>query len=416
MSRGFLVGGLFMVGGTAVQAVVGLGANLLLARLLGPDAFGRFAVIMASTGLILSMLALRINVLILRAPGSDLGAERRDLYLSALAIETAVAMMLALASLLWSGGLDVWSAALVTSQCALHWIGVNRACFERNLPYKRLAVIETGATTFGQIAAVALALWGMGGVVLYLRELVVAAALAACLYAVGGLTFHRFRLPGWAEWAAILREARAGWLDGILEGGFQRLIVLLAAAYGNAQSVGCFFVAQSLAMRPNQFITPAVSRVAANWYRAKEDPIAQVRARKRLLYATAAGLIPLALGTALLADTIVPFVLGEKWRDAAPILQALCGVIAFQALFEVLRAYALTRSFGRHLIISRLVQFGALGVWLVIVGTAREITMSILGVAASIAFAAAFLSLLVLVRRVEGAALHRLGPVAAPHA
>jgi O-antigen/teichoic acid export membrane protein len=376
-------GSLLMLSGL-VQAVVGFLAGLYLASQLGPEAFGRFAIVFALSGVALSIATLRIDVLIIRAPESEFTRDRQETYFSALAIETMSVGLLAAMAVALTGGSQVWDFLLVISQCALHWIGVNKAFFERGMPYKQLTMIEAGATLLGHLAAVALVAAGVGAAALYLREV---------LFAVGGLTLVRVRLPAWQQWRQLLRDARAVWLDAALEGSFQRITTLVASGLGTDRQVGHYFMAQSLAMRPNQLLGPATSRLAANWLRHLGHDQAQRSVLNRLLWWVTAPLAATAVVTLLFADPLVGIVLGENWLEATPVLQALLGVILFQTLFEILRTYTLVTRRMHLIMASRLAQY--LGFAVTLGGTLLLPLppMAALGIAASASFFLAFATL-----------------------
>src|SRR6185369_2367153 len=143
---------------------------------------------------------------------------RRELYFFILLVETAVAAIASVIGLAAFGVLDKWTLILLFSQCLVHWAGVNKAFYEREMPYGRLGVIETVAATSSHAFAVALALLGAGESVLYCRELFSGLCILGALGAARAVTILPLRRPTVEELKGLLREARAVWLDGMLEG------------------------------------------------------------------------------------------------------------------------------------------------------------------------------------------------------
>lgn len=388
IERSVLVGGAFLVGGTAIQSIVGLCASILLARLIGPEAFGRFAVVFATVGLSLAILTLRLPILITRATTDELSGPRGNVYLTVLFAETAAVGALSLAWLTSAGMMDQWALIIVVSQCLSHWLGANKAFYERTMRYRRLAAVETGTVVASHVLAVAAALGGAGEAALYLRELAAALLLLVGLAGCGGLTFRPLRWPSYGEIVMLIRDARSVWLDGVLEGSFQRLTILTASWVGGERETGYFFMAQSLAMRPHQLIAPFATRVAANWIRTIPDSDARRRSRDWLLGWAAGSLLVMAALVVLLADPVVPAILGSQWQGAVPVLIAMSGVIVFLTSFEILRVYGFVVRHDRDVLTSRIAQYGGFAATVVVAAAVMPGVVA-LGLAVSIAFGAA---------------------------
>lgn len=355
-------GGLALAGGNAVQAGIAFAANLVLVRFVAPDGFGRFAVAVAGVNLALSLLSLRVNMLIIRCPQSRLDARRCAVYHSVSVAESVGVAGLMAVWLAATGSADGWTLALLGGLSLGHALGLNKAFFERSLDYRRIAACETGATLAGHAVSVAAVLAGLGPAALYLREAASALVQAVLLRRAGALSAHPLVWPTAAEWRAVLAEARGVWADGVLEGAFTRVVLLGTAAFGGERAAGLLAQAQRLAVIPHQLLGPIVTRVAAAWFgQAAEDPARRAEGRRRLLAAAALPLAIAAAATVLLADPVVPWLFGEAWHDAAPLLAALAGMVLFTSLFEISRAYALSARRTVPLLAARLSQYAGLG-------------------------------------------------------
>lgn len=357
LSRRAISGAAYLTAGTIVQAVIGLIASIVLARVIGPEAFGRFAMVFAVVGLTQSVLSLRLPVLITRASDAEISGAAGRIYCSALVMETGLGAAASLIFLVLVGIWDVWALALVVSQAVAHWTGGNRAFYERSMPYRRLAVMETATAIGGHLLAMSAAVAGAGEAALYLRELAMSFGLVAVLAASGGLTLLPWRGLSAREGFALIREARSIWLDGILEGSFQRLATLAVSMTATERETGYFFMAQSLAMRPHQFLAPIASRVAANWFRITADPVTRRKGRNLLLLWLAGPLVACAVFVVWFSDPVVPMILGEQWRGAVPVLVAMSGIIVCLTAFEVLRSYSLVVRRERCVVHGRIAQY-----------------------------------------------------------
>lgn len=357
MKGRFLAGGAALIAGTVIQAVAGLAASLYLARTLGPDAFGRFAVVLASAGMTLSLLSFHVGILITRTPETEFDRRRRETYFAAITIETVLGGLATVLFVAFVERLSPWDILLIGSQCLLHWTTTNRAYFERSMPYTRLAIIETSTITLSYILAVSLAAGGAGAAALYVREAFTAGLLTLVLWMAGGLTFHRLQIPDIGAWRQLFRESRQLWIEGLLEGSFHRLTIIAAQAIGGDRQSGYLFMAQSLAMRPHQFLSPATSRVASNWFRTVSDPATRREGLHRLLRGAGSLLVLVSAAIALFADPVVPMLLGDQWYGAVPALMALLGVVLFQTPFEILRSYSMVTGRTGLVLRARLSQY-----------------------------------------------------------
>ena len=381
----------FLTSSTAVQVLVAFAANLVLVRLLTPEEFGRFALVFAGAQLAFSILTMRINVLIIRTADAQFTEARRTLYASAITIESAFALLVALA---WSSlfdGAGPWDLLLVLSVGISHWLNQNKGFYERKMPYRRLALIEMLAAAAAHCLSVVLAVSGAGVLALYLREVFLVAANTVGLWLVGGITWLPLRLPSRAEVRRLVAEVRGVWLDSMLEASFYRLNILVTGALLGERGAGLLFQAQRLAVVPHQFLTPLVARIAPNWFGRLEENRRQVEGRRRLLLLLSPPLVAGALVTALFAEPMVGLVFGDQWRDAAPAFAALAGMVLFLSLFDAIRGYCLSAARTRVLFGARVAQYALYGAILAPMLLGGQPVLSQVGLALSGAFAGAFL-------------------------
>ncbi len=359
-NKSLRVGGAFLVSGNVLQALIAFGVNLVLVRYLLPEDFGRFALVFAAASLIYGLVSLRINVLIIRAPEERFAAEDRERYFAALLLETLVATAVVLGWLYLFTDPTGWELALVLAIGLRHWTDHNKAFFERSMPYKSLATVETGASTGSHLLSLVLVLSGVGAIVLFIREIFLSLVTLIGLYLIGGLTFMKLRFPTIAEMKRIVGEAKGIWLDGVLEGSFQQVTILLAGHIGGERIAGFFFQAQRLAAVPQQFLAPIVIRLAANWFGRTENPPDRQRGRDKLLLVLAGPLIIAGMMTFWLADPIVPWLFGANWAQTAVLFQAMAGAVIFISLFEVLKVFCWTTNQTKVLLGGRFAQYTGL--------------------------------------------------------
>ncbi len=347
--------------GNFFESLVAFGAQVVIARYLLPEDYGRFAIMLANTSLVFLFLSLRVSTLIIRRPESELTREVRERYFVAVTLESVAGAVITLAIISSFDRVGILELILVVAIAVGHWVETNRAFYERRMDYGKIVGIDVTAKLASHALAVVLVILGAGGLVLYLREFVISVLRLVGAGATGSLGVERLRWLAPREWRSLVAEARGIWADGILEGGFQRLVILLCGAFGGTQGAGLFFFAHRLALVPNQLLMPVTGRLGANWLSRQEDPDLRRRSFHRLVAAVFAGSAVAVAGAIIIAEPVIPWLFGETWREVVPIFIALGGMILFLTVFEAIKAYCYIEGASRVMLISRLSKFIALG-------------------------------------------------------
>lgn len=375
--------------GSLIEALAAFGSQLVIARKLGPEAFGRFATSSAIVGLLFAFGTLRLAQLIVRASPDHL-EEHQSVLLSALVWETLACSIIGGAWVAFDPHASALDLLLVFSAALQHWISGNRSVVERGMAFHRIGIAETSSTLIGHGAALFLVLTGGGIAALYAREAVSAAARLMGMFFANALTFMPMRKVTKRQWIALFNQSRGIWLDGLLEGAFQRMTVLIASGLVGLRGAGYFFFAQRLAGVPQQLMGPVVTRMSGPWFSSLKGSD-RLRLLRRMVLLSS---ILLTIGASIVfwvAPPVIPWVFGDQWRDAVPVLQALCGMIVFLSLTEILKTYLMVNHDARGLLWGRLAQF--LGFVLVIsifwLG-GGDVTPVVIGVGISCAFLASF--------------------------
>ncbi len=389
LSRRLLVGsGVVLTMGAVAQALAGFLAQLVLMRLLFPEDFGRFALILAGCGLVQTILSLRLNVLIIRLPDAEMTPERVSLYRAALVWESVASLVVTLVWMGLAGLMAPDALALVAALALTQWTSQVVIFYERRMAYGRITLVETGSQMLGHGVAVALILLGSGAVTLYVREAVVALCRLAAYARIGALSPPAWRLPRREDLRFLAGEVRIYWLEGVSEGGFARLVVLCSGAVAGSHGTGLLAQSQRLALIPHQLISPVMSRLSVNAF-SRADAGQKRRLLALLLSGALASLGVAALLAVAFADPVVPFLFGEHWRPAAAILAAMAGVVVFFPTFELLRGYCFALGLVKSIMWARIAQYAAFLLGAGLAWSGAE-PVSILALALSAAYGAAF--------------------------
>ena len=395
------IGSAFLVGGQIIQAVVGFGVNLVLVRYLAPEEFGRFAIILAGAALVYSILSLRTETMVIRISVDQLTDGAKDRYFGAALIETVLATSVICIWMMVTSSSGNWEIGLVLAIGLRHWMFQNKAFFERTMPYRKLALIETLVATASHFVALGLVLCGVGWSVLFIREIFLSIAGLLGIWAIGGLSLRKFKFPSLADWQLLFNEARGMWLDAALENGLARLTILFVGLLGGDRAAGFFFQALRLANLPNQVLSPIVSRVAGTWFGRTEDRTIRRKGRDKLLLVIAA---PLALGAGLtvaFADPVIPWMFGVEWSRTVELMIGLSGFIFFLSLFEVLKSYCWFARHMRWMLIGRIFQY--IGVAIPVYAAATNVMAGDMAMAIgqSVAIGLAFVVVFILLKKNE---------------
>lgn len=380
--------------GTLAQALAGFGTQIVLMRLLMPEDFGRFAIALAGCGLIQTLLSLRLNILIIRLAEDDL--HNAALYNAVLVWETAAASALAFLWLAVSGLLSGPILILLTSLTLGHWVNQAVTFYERGLNYARISLVETISQMVGHGSALALVLGGAGDVSLYLRELVITLCRLGAFAAIGALPIPVWRRPSWQAWHGVWCQTRAIWSEGILEGIFTRVVILVTGNLIGHHGAGLFAQSQRLAVLPHQFLSPVMARMSGTLFSRPDRIQDRNGLALRLALVTLMLMLPVVVATWFWAPSLVPWLFGENWNDAGFLLRAMIGVILFMSLFELMRSYCYGGKMIAPVVWARLMQ---ILVFLLPLVWWSQITVQDLAWLLSAAHAAAFAVIVVLAIR-----------------
>lgn len=319
-------GGAYTLSAQAAKFVLTMGATVILARLLTPAEFGLIAMVTAL--MTFAEIFKDLGLAMATVQRSEINhAQISTLFWVNQVVGLSLALVVAAASPLvaWfykDPRLQWVTLALATTFLFSGLTIQHQALLRRQMRFKALAAIDIGALFVGIVTAVLLAIGGFGYWALVIRQIVVAAVVAAGVWLTCG-------------WRPGRAARRTGARVMLAFGGHLTLFhvlnyfarnldkVLLGRTWGEG-SLGLYSKAYQLLLLPIQQINAPISSVAIPALsRIKDDPD-----RFRRYYCNAMNLIsyltaPLVVFMAALSDEIVPVVLGDQWLGASRIFQVL---------------------------------------------------------------------------------------------
>lgn len=297
---------------------------LVLARILSPADFGTVALAGTLVAVLDTIMEVPVAQALIRLDRVDKAHLDTGFTINVLRSGLLAAVLLAAA---WPFARLNGDPHLLTLVCVMALGPASRGFsspalvqFSRQLGFGRTFLIEISGKLVGFAAA--MTVLAQGGAYWAIVTNFVATSLAAVVmsYIVApyrpALSLSRLSdflsFIGWFSSAQVV--AAVNWQ-------FDRFLI---GAFADKASLGRYAVANDLAVLPTQsIIGPALQPVMAAFSRMTAEP-----ARLRAAFLKAARLtmliaMPACLGIALTADLVIEVLLGQQWREAAPLLRLL---------------------------------------------------------------------------------------------
>lgn len=297
------------------------GAAVVLARLIDPADFGRFAV-----ALIVAALALGLT-------GEGLGSplvQREDVRRAHLEVATLMSLLIGVAgtsitfgvgSLPFFGEETGELLRLIAPVFLLNAAAVvPTAMLQRRLDFRRLSLSEVVGLAVGTAATLALALAGLDAPALVLGVLVNRFVTLVILLVWAPPPLPRWRPEAGREIASFGTPAAASSLLGVSLKNVDYAII--AAKLGAAQ-VGFYYRGWQVGLEYQGKVSRIMQRVALPVYSRSQNLEHMGEVRRRIVRVHAAGLFPLLGGMVVVAPELVPWLFGARWEPAVVPAQLL---------------------------------------------------------------------------------------------
>jgi PST family polysaccharide transporter len=324
------------VGARVVQQALTYGAFLVLARLLTPTDFGLVGMVTVVMGFATIFTDLGFSTALVQAPNL-----RRAEVAGALALVGGAGALLSLSLFIGAPALSAfYSEPSVTELARLMCVVflfaslsiVPRALLQRQLAFRRLALVDTFSSMVAAASTILLAWHGLGP-----RALVAGTVLSSLLSCLLCLALaRRDLLPSLVrpEWPGrILHQGAHLTGFNIINYWARNADNLLVGRWIGADALGIYSRAYNLMLVPYSQVTSVLSGVVvAAMASLQGDP-----ARARVLFMRASGVLsfvsfPLSVGLFVSSGPFVQTLLGERWLAVVPVLRILALVGLFQTI------------------------------------------------------------------------------------
>lgn len=348
--------GTLRLGGQLAKLVILVGLSMAMARLLTPADFGLFALVGTLSAFVATFRDFGLGHATIYARA--LSDEQRHAVLRVqLSLSGRLVLLMALAGPVLAMIYDeprlvriTLVMALVNGIAALAVLP--ESLLSRRMRFGTLAGIEVGALLTSGVVGVGLAWAGAGYWALVAQAATDLLARTAALWlATPWRPDLRRLMQAPAAASSLVRYSREAVLSRAVNYAGQNLDLIVVGLVAGTAAAGLYSRAYQWATMPMLQVYGALLGVlVAGLSRARDDAVLfRVCARQLLLPIFALCLPAIAfIGTA--AEAFVLVLLGEQWRDAAPLLRLFCAATFAGSALQVMKPiYLATGRTGRQL-------------------------------------------------------------------
>lgn len=342
-ARSVVAGAALYVAMRWFDRAIGVISTIVLARLLTPEDFGIVALASIALGIAVVLLDVGIDVTVVQRRKID-PDELNTAWTLRLLQNVVISTVLALSS---SWIADYYHDArlapvLITLAFAYlinGFVGMGPVIFQKRQEYAREVTFFMAKRGIGFVVTVALAVWLRSYWALVIGSVVGSVIGVSLSYAM-----HReapsLTLVRWRQFFGA-----SSWLTLRAMGSYamSQLDKLIVGRRDGATVLGTYSIADQVAAMPaSELLAPTSRALFPAMSASQGDPV-----QLRRIFLLALGIqtslaLPASIGLALVAGELVSLLLGEKWAQAVPIMEALALAYGLNSL----------TSAGNHLLLS----------------------------------------------------------------
>lgn len=317
--------------GALGRAIAALVVQVALARILGPEDFGRAnaALLLLTLGWLLGEGGFGIALIQRKQLDDQVVGVALSYVLLLSAMVACVASLTADLVAVWLGDPSMkpllWLAAALVPLQALSSIPIS--LMRRELRFRRLQFLQLGAYILGYgLCGVAAALAGLGA-----WSLLVAYGIQSCFLLIScSLSTHHTMRLAWKRDSSLWSVGSGVSAANLINWAVENLDRLLVTRWWGTAALGAYTAAGSLARAPATFLVGSLSSVALAAGAQIQDDLQRLGRGYRIALAISCLVaVPLFALLGWHAQAVMSLVYGERWAAAAPLLTAMAAAMPF---------------------------------------------------------------------------------------
>jgi O-antigen/teichoic acid export membrane protein len=313
----------------------GIAISVVLARILGPKAYGLIGMVTVFTGFAAVFGDLALGAAIIQRKELEERHLNAAFWTNVIMGATLTLMMVALAPVV-SWFYTEPALLTLTMVIALKYIidslyVVQLALLKRGMRFRTLAGIQIGSNVISGLAGLGFALYGMGPWSLVAQTLGFSVVLLVVSWRLGGwrprLSFELRACKELFGFSAYVLGSNA------VNYWARTLDQLLTGRFIGAAALGIYSRAYTLMLMPLTQVSVVVGRVMFPVLSTIQDDKPRVK-RVYVKSICVIGLItfPMMIGAFVVSEHLILAVLGDKWAGAIPIFKIFCWVGLLQSI------------------------------------------------------------------------------------
>jgi len=374
-----LSGTRWLIVANVVRQTLNIGSMVVFARILSPDDFGAFAIVMMFAAFLLLFSDMGTGAVLIHIDDPS------DLLLSSLLYFNILIGMVLFFILYLSSGiiahffhlpiLDPLLQLLAVNFIILSFSIVQKSLFQKKLEFKILTILETSSLFISIVVGIIMALNGFGVYSLVAQILVSSLVLTIMLW-------------GYSTWKPQLlfsiKEIKKVFNYIVNLTGFSFVNYFASNAdnfligkFLGSSSLGVYSLAYKIMLFPLQQISQTLLRVLFPAFsQIKHDNEKFKKAYLKVIFFIALVSFPLMMGLVAVSDVFVSVVFGEKWKDLALILTILAPIGMLKSISTTLGSIYLAKGTT-----DRMFWIGTIGAMVTVSCIVAGIPFGVVGVA-----------------------------------
>jgi len=308
---------------------------IIFARILSPDDFGVYAVLMIFVGFLGMFTDMGTSAVIIHLENPSNKLLSSVFYFNVF-VGIFLYIILTILSSYIALFFDMNILKTLLPIIAINFIitsfgVVQKALYEKNLDFKRISIIENIAVIISTIIGVASALYGLGVYSLIIQSLTSSVLLVGLMWFISGwrpLVFFSFDdIKSIWNYTANLSSFN------IINYFARNADNFLIGKYLGSSALGVYNLAYKIMLYPLQNISQVLIRILFPAFsQIQNDNEKFKKAYKRVIFFIALVSFPIMAGLMAIADIFVTVLFGDKWQSLALILLILAPVGMMQSV------------------------------------------------------------------------------------